>query len=316
MLSRVADCLFWISRYLERAESISRLLNATFHRELDLASVAPMDDHRPWYTNLAILQQSLPESLAGENFRPAAVAEWLTFDMSNPGSIIGCVNRARNNARSIRGSLGPDVWRAINSLYWQLRESEFEHRARHSPFDYYQAVESGCHLFQGVCDATLPHDEGWEFLRLGRNLERTDKTLRKLLVRYEDLANQDDAPLVALEWAGVLKGANAFEAYQRLHAGRVEPERVIEFLLLDTKFPRSVRFCLEEASHAIASIERYTNGRGDGRAERQLGRVISELRYAEPGQLMAQTFPGRLQHLLQQCLSLGRTIHDQYLLAT
>jgi uncharacterized alpha-E superfamily protein len=316
MLSRVADCLFWISRYLERAESVSRLLNATFHRELDLASVAPTDDDRPWLANLAILQQTLPESLAGEKFRPAAVAEWLSFDISNPGSIIGCVNRARNNARSIRGSLGPEVWRAINGLYWQLRESEFEHRARHSPFDYYQAVESGCHLFQGVCDATLPHDEGWEFIRLGRNLERADKTLRTLLVKCEDLSRGTDATMIALEWAAVLKGANAFEAYQRANAGRVEPERVIEFLLLDTTFPRAVRFCLEEASRAVASIEKSTNGRGDGRAERQLGRVISELRYAEPGQVLANEFSGRLHHLLQQCLAFGRTVHDQYLLAT
>lgn len=315
MLSRVADCLFWISRYLERAESISRLLNATFHRELDLASVTSTDDERPWLANLSILQQTLPEQLTGERFRPPAVAEWLTFDLSNPGSIIGCVNRARNNARSIRGTLGPDVWRAINGLYWQLRDPDFESRARQSPFDYYQAVESGCHLFQGVCDATLPHDEGWEFIRLGRSLERADKTLRTLSVKYHDLAQSTDAPMVALEWAGVLKSANAFEAYQRANAGRLDPESVIEFLLLDTTFPRAVRFCLEEASRAISSIEKYTNGRGDGRAERQLGRVISELRYAEPGHLIAGEFPNRLQNLLQQCVGVGRTVHDQYLLA-
>jgi len=290
------------------------LLNAAFHRELDLAIVTPIHDDWPWLANLAILQLTLPDSLARGELQPQAVAEWLTFDITNPGSIIGCINRSRNNARSIRGTIGPHVWRAINSLYWQLRETEFASRARYSPFDYYQAVESGCHLFQGVCDATLPHDEGWEFIRLGRSLERADKTLRILTVNYEYLSQNTDAPMVALEWGRVLKSANAFEAYQRA-VGRVEPDRVIEFLLMDTTCPRAVRFCLEEASRAISSIERYTDSRGHGRTERMLGRVISELRYAEPGQMIASEISYQLPQLLQQCNNVGRMVHEQYLLA-
>jgi uncharacterized alpha-E superfamily protein len=314
MLSRVADCLFWMSRYLERAESVARLLNATFHRDLDLAHVTAAGDHQPWLANLAILQQAVPDGLAGDNFRPRAVAAWLSFELSNPGSIIGCVNRARNNARSIRGTIGPDVWRSINTLYWQLRDNEFETSARHSPFDYYQTVEAGCHLFQGVCDATLPHDEGWEFIRLGRCLERAERTLRLLAVKYEELRHGADAPILTLEWAGVLKSANAYEAYQRATGGRVDPERVIEFLLLDTACPRSVRFCLEEAGRAVASVEAWTNGRGAGRTDRVIGRVVSELKYAEPGQFVDGGLSARLQHLLQQCTAAGRTIHEQYML--
>jgi uncharacterized alpha-E superfamily protein len=303
-----------MSTYLERAESVARLLNATFHRDLDLASVTAAGDHRPWLANLAILQQPLPAALAGENFRPRAVAAWLSFDATNPGSIIGSVTLARNNARTIRGTIGPDVWRAINTLYWQLRDTEFETSARHSPFDYYQTVEAGCHLFQGVCDATLPHDEGWEFIRLGRSLERADRTLRLLAVKYEELRHGADPPIVALEWAGVLKSANAYEAYQRANGGRIEPERVIEFLLLDTACPRSVRFGLEEAGRAVASIEAYTNGRGAGRADRLIGRVVSELKYAEPGQFVTGDLASRLHHLLLQCTAAGRTIHEMYML--
>lgn len=311
MLSRVADCLFWMSRYLERAESVARLLNATFHRDLDLAGTDAGDDNRAWLANLSILQQALPDGVAS----PHAIASWLTFELSNPGSIIGCVNRARNNARGIRGTVGPEVWRAINALYWQLRDADFESRARHSPFDYYQAVESGCHLFQGVCDATLPHDEGWQFIALGRSLERADKTLRLLAVKWTELNRLTDDSLKALEWGGVLKGANAFEAYQRA-AGRVEPERVIEFLLLDTNFPRAVRFSLEGAARALSAIDGFTDGRSNGRAERQLGRLLSDLKYTEPGHLVTAGFHDRLNALLQQCVALGRTIHDQYMLTT
>jgi uncharacterized alpha-E superfamily protein len=314
MLSRVADCLFWMSRYVERAETMARLLNATFHREMDLADLAPSDDHHPWLANLSVFQLSPPEHLQG-SVLPAALAEWMSFDIANPGSIIGCVNRARNNARSIRCTIGPQVWRAINTLYWQLRELESETRDRQSPFSYYQAVESGCHLVQGVCDATLPHDEGWEFIRLGRNLERADKTLRLLAVKHQELAQHADGSLVTLEWARLLKSVHAFEAYQRAVPARVEPERVTEFLLLNTTFPRSVRFCLEEAWHAIASIEKYTQSRGEGRAERLLGRVVNELRYAEPGQLFHHESAPRLQYMLQQCVAFGRTVHEQYMLA-
>jgi uncharacterized alpha-E superfamily protein len=236
MLSRVADCLFWMSRYFERADHIARLLDVSFHTELDLAGLTPADYPPPWRNTLAILQQPVPESALAANDPGRAVAHWLAYAIENPGSILGCVNRARNNARSIRGTIGPDVWRAINNLYWQLRDTEFIARTKDSPHDYYQAVEAGSHLFQGLCEAALPHDEGWQFLRLGRYLERVDKTIRLLDVKHRQLlslADPADAPLVTLEWASVLKSCRGYEAYQRLVIGRVEPDRVVEFTLLN-----------------------------------------------------------------------------------
>jgi uncharacterized alpha-E superfamily protein len=311
MLSRVADSLFWMSRYLERAEHLCRLLNTTFHLELDLTGLLPAAFQPSWQANLEILQQQAPDHLAREPDPARAVAVWLTFDLANPASILSNVNRARNNARNIRGTVGPDVWRALNELYWQLRDPDFEGRVRESPFAYYQAVEAGSQRFQGVCDATLPHDEGWHFIQLGKYLERADKSVRTLDVKYRQLrglTDPADAPLANLEWAGVLKTCLAYEAYQRVYSSRVEPDRVIEFLLLHPMFPRSARFCLEGAATALAAIA----GSDGGPADRVLGRVLAWLRYAEPGELPPPDFHAFATELLAECNRASRLIQEQF----
>jgi uncharacterized alpha-E superfamily protein len=302
-----------MSRYLERAESVARLLDMSFQLEMDLAGLLHSDTAPPWEAVVAVLQQTPPESVQTAVYPSAAIAEWLSFDINNPPSILSCVNRSRNNARGIRGRLSSDVWRALNSLYWKLRDSEFIAAARLSPHDYFQAVQNGSHQFQGVCDATMPHDEGWQFIQLGKYLERADKTLRILEVKYRSLCalgENADRPLVALEWAGVLKSCLAYEGYQRLYISRVEAERVIQFLLLDPASPRSVRFCLEQAGYAHAAIE---GGRpGDDPTSRALGRVISDLRYAELGQLLQGDFIAFLTNLIQRCNLVSRAIQQQY----
>lgn len=317
MLSRVADCLFWMSRYLERAEHVARMVRVASNLELDLAGLITGDYEPPWRANLVILQQAVPERAYGAPDPSSVVAAWLAFDLDNPTSILSNVNRARNNARSIRGTIGPDVWRAINDLYWQLRDVDFEARARESPFDYCQAVEVGSQRFQGVCDATLPHDEGWQFIQLGKYLERADKTIRTLDVKsrqLQSLTSPAELPLANLECAGVLKSCLAFEAYQRAYISRVEPDRVVEFLLLHATFPRSVRFCLESAATALEAVEECTGRRGGGRMDRLLGRLLGELRYAEPAELLSGDFHGFLTTLLQKCGEVGRAIQEQYAL--
>lgn len=314
MLSRVADSLFWMSRYLERAEHLGRLLNATFHLELDLTGLVPEGYQPSWAANLEIVQQVAPAELLAHPDPAHAVAAWLTFDRTNPASVLANVNRARNNARSIRGTVGPDVWRALNDLYWQLCDPDFEARARESPFAFYQAVEAGSQRFQGVCDATLPHDEGWQFIQLGRYLERADRTVRTLDVKYRQLRTLPDPandPLASLEWAGLLKTCLAFEAYQRLYISRVEPARVISFLLTHPTFPRSARFCLEEAAKALTAIG-APGGAGSGKAERVLGRLLAVLRYAEPDEVIPTDVHSFAADLLAECNHVGRLIQEQY----
>src|SRR6266700_5943971 len=225
MLSRVADALFWMSRYLERAEHTARLLDVCFHLELDLHGVLAGPHELHWSALAAILRQSVPAAQRGGGAPQAVVSRWLTFATDNPDSIMSCVTRARYNARGVRGTINSEVWKELNKLYWQLCDPDFAGRVRESPHEFYQAVECGSHLVQGVCDATLTHDEGWQFIQLGKYLERAEKTLRILDIQYhllQDMTNPADLPMANLQWAGVLRSCRAYEAYQRLFVGRVD----------------------------------------------------------------------------------------------
>jgi uncharacterized alpha-E superfamily protein len=315
MLSRVADAMFWMSRYLERAEAIARLLDVGFHLELDLMGVAGGPSELHWSSLLAILQTAVPSNLAHQASPVSEIIRWLTFDLENPNSILCCVNRARNNARSIRGSISPWMWRELNKLYLQLRDPEFTEQASDSPHDLYQAVQVGSHLFQGACDATLTRDEGWQFIQLGKYLERGDKTLRILNIKsqlLQDISDPSDLPLAHLHWAAVLRSCLAYEAFQRIYISRVDSAQVIEFLLLQARFPRSVRFSLEQAARALTQIQGVNTESGDSEADRILGRVLSELRYCDLDRVRATGLAPFLEMILARCYEVGQAIQGQY----
>jgi uncharacterized alpha-E superfamily protein len=314
MLSRVADALFWMSRYLERAEHVSRLLDVCFHLELDLHGVMSGPHELHWTSLVAIVQPGLSVTTNGET-APTAVSRALTFDTGNPDSVMSCISRARYNARSVRGTINGETWKELNKLYWQLSDDSFCAQARESPHDYYQAVECGSHLVQGVCDATLTHDEGWQFIQLGKFLERADKTLRILDVQYhllQGMLDPADQSLSNLQWGAVLRSCRAYEAYQSQYVGRVEPAHVLEFLLLHPTFPRSVRFSLESAAAALAQIEPPSAGRALSPADRILGRVINDLKYLELGQIVEADLHAFLRDLLERCTAAGHAVQEQY----
>lgn len=316
MLSRVADALFWMSRYIERAESVARLLDVGFLLDLDLRGVLAGPRELHWTSLAAILQQRIPASPTSHSPQET-ISHWLSFDLENPASIMTCINRARNNARSIRGSISAEMWKELNKLYWQLRDSEFAKRARESPHDYYQAVECGSYLFQGVTDATLVHDEGWQFIQLGKYLERAEKTVRVLDIKYhllQDLSDSADLPLLNLQWAGVLRSCRAYDAYQRLHVSRLEPREVVQFLLLHPDSPRSIRFCLESAARAVEAI--WPSNHRLSPAERLLGQLVCELKYGDIEQILSGDLHGFLQSLLERCNQVGWAVQQQYSLHT
>lgn len=315
MLSRVADALFWMSRYLERSEQLARFLDVSFHQELDLYGVLPGARAQEMAALVAVAQltgKPPAEAVADD----AALHHWLTFDLANSSSIMSCVNQARNNARGVRGAIAPVVWRELNKLYWQLRDPDFLARAQESPHDFFGAVETGCHLFQGLCDSTMMHDEGWQFIQLGKYLERADLTLRILDVKcrqLQELTDPIDLPIANLQWAAVLKICTAYEAYQRLYISRVEPERVIEFLLTHPLLPHSVRFCLEHAAKVLALLEGGAAA-SDGKAERLLGRALSDLRFLDLDELLRDGLHPFLSRAIRSCAQASAAIQEQYAL--
>jgi uncharacterized alpha-E superfamily protein len=335
MLSRVADALFWMGRYLERADHVARNVGVTFNLDLDLHGVLANPAELEWSSLLATLQQPAPVARDGEG-PVVAVRRWLLYDNGNPGSVVSCVNRARNNARSIRGSISPPMWRELNKLYWQLGDVGFRDRAAESPHDFCEETQMGVALVHGVCDATLTHDEGWHFIQVGRFLERGDRVLRTLSSRFALLSmgeagdlpvhlveasrlasllaagDGSDLSVSSLQWAAVLKKCAAYEAYQRLYISRVEPERIVEFLLVNPAFPHSVRFCLTRVLESLAEIGGTPVSRCEGEPMRTVGRLVSDLAYLDCAAVDVEAVNAFLAASLQQCAVIGQLVQHKY----
>ena len=315
MLSRVADALFWMSRYLERADHVARAVDVTFQLDLDLHGVLANPVELEWNALLSLLRQPPPQIREGEH-PVGAVQRWLLLDMSNPGSVMSCVNRSRNNARSIRGSISPPMWRELNKLYWRLSDAGLPARVAESPHDFCEETQIGVLLFHGVCEATVMHDEGWHFIQLGRHLERAEKVLRTLDSKFGLLERSEtaDLPINNLQWGAVLKKCAAYEAYQRLYISRVEPERVVEFLLTNADFPHSVRFCLARIMQSLTEISGRLPDRCDDDVVRTVGRLLNDLVYLEDAAFDGERLHAFLGNALARCAKIGNLLQQQYAL--
>ncbi|SMB79160.1 alpha-E domain-containing protein [Deinococcus hopiensis] len=261
LLSRLAENLFWIGRYVERAENTARLLNVNYSASLEMPGRA-RDSWRP-LLELTGGEAQLRAKYGRVDTR--TISAWLSFDRDNPSSIASSVARARENARGLRDRLPSEMWEAINRTYLGLCFQNEDLLSRDGLTEYCDSARDASQFFFGIAFATFPRDEGWSFLRAGQMLERGDNMLRVLQSthRGEDrqaLSDPKQHAVQDLRWVSVLKGASAYEAYRkRVHTGIV-PERVEEFLLLDEFFPRSVRYSAENLDDALAQIDRHHPG--------------------------------------------------------
>ncbi|TWT98190.1 hypothetical protein Pla108_23470 [Botrimarina colliarenosi] len=286
MLSRVAESVFWMSRYVERAENVARFIdvndNLTLGEGVDLSEQwAPLV-----YTTG---DQELFTKLYGEPQRES-VLRFLAFDPRNPNSIFSCIAAARENARSVRESITVPMWEQINKYYLLVQSSLQNARFVAEPSPFCDLVKHASHTLVGTTDATMSHNEAWHFSRIGRLLERADKTSRILDVQYFHLLpNVQDvgSTLDVVRWSALLKSASALTMYRRVH-GRITPDRVAEFLLLDRDFPRSMRFCVMRAQDSINEITGSRPGTFSCRSEQQAGRLRSEMDYTAVDDVVQQ----------------------------
>jgi uncharacterized alpha-E superfamily protein len=306
MLSRDADSVYWMSRYIERAEHVARILLINTNLLMDVGELAPDLQDRQWQSVITIMRSpplpatsataaaAINASAAGD-ITPFArdasnayrVAHHMAFNAENPNSLYTCLARARENARGIRETISHEMWECLNTLYWTLRDAPA--RFDESPEDFYRQVMTGSMLFQGLTDQTLQHDQRWHFTQLGKFLERIDVTARMLGIRFSLLKSAEsklETPIRNLHWMSVLRSCCSIEAYRRMHLGDMDPVRVASFLLLEADFPRSIRFCVTQAHAAAAAIRAEVNPRGIDPAERALGRLKIQLEYAEAGEIV------------------------------
>lgn len=276
MLSRVADSIYWMNRYVERAENVARFVDVNLNLLLDL----PIGIEQQWQP---LIWTSGDHELFEERYgeaTPDNVIQFLTFDTTYPNSIISCLRAARENARSVREIISSEMWEQLNSFHLKVQEASSTHMLS-GLTHFFAEVKMQSHLFAGVMDATMSHNEGWHFGQIGRLLERADKTARILDVKYYILlpsVKYVGTTLDELQWIALLKSASAYEMYRK-RQHRITPQSVAEFLILDRAFPRSILFCLTQAEACLHEIAGGTSAAWRNPAEKSLGKLQSELNY-------------------------------------
>ena len=312
MLSRVADSLYWINRYVERAENIARFVEVSEAMALD----CPPGSAEPWlpliYANgdRELFDQLHPEGSSDE------VVGFLVREEDNPSSLVNCLAIARENARQIRDVITTEMWEQINDLYWSIQEGEsfWEQPLQ----EQLREIRRGCQLFYGITDATLSRDLSWQFSRLGRLLERADKATRILDVKYFLLLPSPDevgGVLDELQWISLLRSAGAYQMFRQSRQQAIEPKAVASFLLLDPNFPRSVRYCLGRIQETLRIVSGRSLPGAPDALECLSGLTLARWSYTSIDDLISGGLHEAIDDLQSDLNSLHNLIEERYFVA-
>ena len=276
MLSRVANSIYWLNRYIERAENIARFIDVNLNLSLDM----PIGMVQQWEP---LVLTTGDRDVFFERYgavTPENVIRFLTFDPEYPNSILSCLQLARENARSVREIISSEMWEQVNSFYHVVLDASKDPGLNWSSF--FARVKAESHLFVGITNVTMTHNEGWQFGQIGRFLERADKTTRILDVKYFILlpsVRDVGSTLDELQWMALLRSVSAYEMYRKRDVHRINPTAVADFLLLEREFPRSIRFCVHQAEKALHRITGTPKGTWNTPVERALGKLRADLDY-------------------------------------
>ena len=316
MLSRVADSVYWMARYIERAENVARYVDVSLQMALD----TPGGIGQQWKSLVAaagdekFFAEKYGEVPHDEDAARNSILHFLTFDANYPNSIFSCVTRARENARVVKGSLALETWEHLNKFYHLLASAEARQRAVESPHDFFSEVRQASYLFEGIVESTLSRGEEWHFLNLGRHLERANQTSRILDVKYFILlpdAADVGSVVDDLLWAALLHSVSGYEMFRRRH-GRILPEKVVDFLVLDREFPRAILFCLLRAEESLFALSGTPLGSFRNQAERRLSRLRATLAYSNVEEIIAKGLHEFLDDLQTGMNSVGEGIFESF----
>jgi uncharacterized alpha-E superfamily protein len=310
-----------MSRYVERAEHVARVLMVNVSSLLDVGDLPPEVEKQFWGGPLRIfLVEGTPEAAALVESRRqelgARIAQYLVFDPANPNSIFSCVTRARENARSIRENISSEMWENLNSLYWMIRAEDASGRFDELASDLLKQVTNGSLLFQGLADQTLGHSQSWQFVQLGKYLERMDVTCRVVETKFDVLRaveEQIENTERNVHLLSVVRSCCALEAFRR-NGGEIDPDEIAAFLLLERNFPRSVAFSACRAHDAIGKISNELSPSLLDPAEGILGRLNAELQYMQPAEVAGERLTAFLQRIQAATLDAAVAVRKSYFL--
>ena len=313
MLSRVADSIYWLGRYLERAENYARFIDVNYNLMLDL----PPGMDEQWEPLIAVTGDlSNYKNRYSQSDRKNAIY-FLAFDEENPNSLLSSITKARENARVVRENLTKETWEKLNEVYLQAKQG---YKAKiwkmDDPRGFFIHIKYAIQLLYGIADNSVARTEGWYFNKLGHYLERADKTSRVLDVKYHILLPSPEevgSPLDYLHWMALLKSVSGFNTYRRAY-GKIVPNGVVEFLMLDKYFPRSIFFCLTEAEECLYKISGYSGKGYSNSTEKLMGKLRSRLEYADVNEIIKDGLHEYIDELQAKINDLSNSVHDNFFL--
>jgi uncharacterized alpha-E superfamily protein len=317
MLSRVADALYWLSRYTERAENNARTMDVNLQLMLDSKVLGGLTYQQQWESIIYTLEETELFKKQYDSITESNVVDFVTFERNNPNSIYSCLAHARENARTVREQISVEMWEQINRIYLFFSSGDAKRLYRSSSHEFFRWILRASQLFQGVSEATMAHDEGWEFVQLGKHLERADRTSRILDMKYHILlpkAEPVGGNIDTLQWMAVLKSVSALEPYRKHYRGQVSPWLVAEFLVKSQTFPRSVLFCVGAVDYALHKIS--GTERGDflfrGEAERLSGKLLADLSYVSIEEVLKIGLHEYLDTIQLRLIEIDQAMHKEY----
>lgn len=313
MLSRVANTLYWMVRYVERADNLARLIDV--NQRLLLDSERLDSDRLRAFWQPIILSTGDDENFHSlyDETGSAEVIRFLTDDPRNPNSITSCIALARENARTVRDQLSDELWEELNALYLFTRSTEAGYQIAGDPTRYYGNIRRAAFTFQGIAAATTSRDEKWDFMELGRHLERADKTTRFLDVASYLPDHADEARFAAIHWSAILRSCGALAAY-RVRERDIASRGVVDFLVFSKTFPRSVRFCVERVDVCLHRISGTPRGTFGNDPERESGRLLADLNFGLADEAFSGGLHGYLDALQSRFNLIGDAIFQRYVL--
>ena len=316
MLSRTADHLFWMSRYMERAENTARMLDVNYQTALLPQSDAVAE--LGWRGLLAISELTGDYVKRYGEIRPARLMEFMVADEENPSSIVSCLRAARENARAVRGTLTTEVWETTNQTWLEFNKLLASGELKRDPANVFEWVKFRSHLSRGVVVGTMLQDEAFHFVRIGSFLERADNTARMLDVKFHDVdsdfygqADDRDNEYEFYHWSAILRSVSGFEVYRKVYRNVIQPEKVAELLILRADMPRSLAHCMNRMSSNLRSVANANSGE----TLRRAGRLESDLRFGRIDEILATGLHAFLTQFLANVGDLGVGISRDFLVA-
>jgi uncharacterized alpha-E superfamily protein len=310
MLSRVAESVYWMSRYVERAENVARFVDVNYNLMLG-DSTALSEQWSPLIYTTGD-QEDFKKRYDGSSRENAL--QFLLFDSENPNSILSCINNARECARTVREVLPSSTWEQLNRFRMLVQRASKTGKALEHPYDFCESVRTASQLLAGISSSSMLHDEAWAFKEMGRFIERADKTSRIVDVQYflllpkvEDIGTSIDI----VRWSSLLKSADALNMYRRTH-GRITPEKVAKFLILNPIFPRSIRFCVNRVQDCLARMRGSEPPREELPSEVLADQLANRLNTVEINEIIEQGMHAFIDQFQGAINSLGRSVYSDF----